>query len=838
MASDESDNATHSVQEPPKEQQNNELARSAKRLYGFANSAAQALAAVPYLHTSTSDAQVMGDLVQKIYALVSVTSSFLENLMVESMTGGEDHKDMWSKDHHLRLLNSTEKCMDVFAAISRAVRIADEHFQVTGVGKGENYLDGFNLQKQQQAQIIIDECYGLVSQTNVIVKHTAFARIENLNTEEIQEALRLSQTLQKPEMHAIWTLKDEAYASRRLQAIMRPVQSTTAPPTGSLKTESASYRQSSAINIGHIKPMWAITGWPSTAGSLFAASAATPREADKQEDKLSSSTPTVVPGEIIAPSLPQAPASVKPGTVSFGQPSVIKPRDHMNPRRIEDDVSRSPFANWKLSNNPLSPVPHHLEAYIIQPMVKTCDVALTLSYAVLPLPLSERNMQTQIQKLGPDYSIMESLIDLHPQVLKLMQSQAVQRHGDLVSIHHGNPSSFTVSSGTLQTSPVIFMISTTPKTPPQSGPHTVPAWVQETLGQQPLGQQPLGQGSFANAKANPFGTETKPDLFQKAAPGPAFAPEVYSKFLEQRGEICTHVESIGTQIFEHYQTITANKDRLNKDCSLEEIRLSDYNAGRRFSSADTTNPLLRGLLSTNALPTITSASKHSTFSLGGSTPAARPDSLQSPAAFSAGGPLFASALSGTPASKAPYPSMWGSMATAQPASSQPVAAFSSKPVGEPLFASAIPSTKSASNPPTFSLGGTTSAAQAAASQPAAQPGSPFTSVGITKNATSAANPSLLPSGETAAASRPATSYSGPSSFGGNKALQDYQKALRDWEEAKKAELFGRSGIGQLDEAALSRIESQLRLAAGLSAQGAESSGAGEEDGAQGASKKD
>jgi hypothetical protein len=180
MASDEPDNAAHSVQGSPKEQQNNELARSAKRLYGSANSAAQALAAVPYLHTSTSDAQVMRDLVQKIYALAAITSSFLENLMAESMTGSEDHKDMWSKDYHLGLLNSTEKCRDVFAAISHAVRIADEHFQVTGVGKGENYLDGFNLDNQKQAQIVIDECYGLVSQTNVIVKHTALARIENL----------------------------------------------------------------------------------------------------------------------------------------------------------------------------------------------------------------------------------------------------------------------------------------------------------------------------------------------------------------------------------------------------------------------------------------------------------------------------------------------------------------------------------------------------------------------------------------------------------------------------------------------------------------------------------
>lgn len=180
MASDEPDNATHSVQGPPKEQQNDELARSAKRLYGFANSVAQTLAAVPHLHTSTSDAQVLRDLVQKIYALAAITSGFLESLMVESMTGGEVHKVMWSKDHHLRLLNSTEKCIDVFAAISRAVRIADEQFQVTGIGKGEKYLDGFKLDNQQQAQIIIDECYGLVSQTNIIVKHTALARVENL----------------------------------------------------------------------------------------------------------------------------------------------------------------------------------------------------------------------------------------------------------------------------------------------------------------------------------------------------------------------------------------------------------------------------------------------------------------------------------------------------------------------------------------------------------------------------------------------------------------------------------------------------------------------------------
>jgi hypothetical protein len=317
-----------------------------------------------------------------------------------------------------------------------------------------------------------------------------------------------------------------------------------------------------------------------------------------------SSTTTVEPGESGAPSLPSAPAPVKPGAVSFGQPGVVKPNDHMIPRRTGDDISKSPFANWKPVNNPFSRVPHHLEAYIIQPMVKTCDFTLTLTYAVLPLPLSEQDMQAQIQKLGPDHSIVDSLIDLHPQVLKLMQSQAAQRHGDLVSIQHGKPSNFTVSSGTLQSSPVIFIISTTPKTLPQPSSLTTPASVQETLG-----QQPLSQGLFANPKLSPFGfkwdpfgtnakvSETKLGVFEKAAPVPASAhhlasPEAYSRFLsEHRDETCTHVERDGQRL-EHYQTITVNKDRLKKDCSLEEIRLSDYNAGRRFFPAGTTNPPL------------------------------------------------------------------------------------------------------------------------------------------------------------------------------------------------------------------------------------------------------
>lgn len=519
--------------------------------------------------------------------------------------------------------------------------------------------------------------------------------------------------------------------------------------------------------------MWAITNWPSTAGSLHAASAVTPQEADK----VSSSTSTVVPGESVAPSLPPAPAPVKPEAVSFGQPSAIKPNDHMIPRRIGDDISKSPFANWKPS--------HHLEAYIIQPMVKTCDFTLTLSYAVLPLPLSEQDMQAQIQKLGPDHSIVDSLIDLHPQVLKLMQSQAAQRHGDLVSIQHGKPSSFTVSSGTLQSSPVIFMISTTPKTPSQPGSLTAPASVQETLG-----QQPLGQGLFANAKLNPFGiksdpfgtnakvSETKLGVFEKAAPVPASAhhlasPEAYSRFLsEHRDETCTHVERDGFQRLEHYQTITVNKDWLKKDCSLEEIRLSDYNAGRRFFPAGTTNPPLGNngwdtwrtsfgpsntpvtLYGRPAVPLNNTAGPHfgtSIFSPSGSSTVDANKSklgifgggsVQTPTspfqAFASGpkidffptGPNTRSLLN---ASTPPMNIGTGSGQTSAVASSSArlpslfgepskTAALSSKPATGGLFSAiTLPPITSASKQPTFGFGGHTPAAQPASSQPSAAP---------------------------------------------------------------------------------------------------------------------
>lgn len=178
MANDEPDKATTSTSSSPDQQQNDEVAHSAKRLYRSANHIAQKLVGI--IHLRGSDAHTTKDVVQRCYALAGTLSSLLEDLMRESVTGGADHKDMWTKNHHQALLRCMEKCSDFFAAIGHAVRIADEQFHGTGVNKGKNYLDGLSIDNEYQALVTLDECFHLVSQTTVIAKHTALARVENL----------------------------------------------------------------------------------------------------------------------------------------------------------------------------------------------------------------------------------------------------------------------------------------------------------------------------------------------------------------------------------------------------------------------------------------------------------------------------------------------------------------------------------------------------------------------------------------------------------------------------------------------------------------------------------
>ena len=177
MANEDLDEAVQSGQGPPDSQQTDDVAHSAKRLHRRANAIAQALLAVIYMRDDTTASQLTRGVVRRIYALAAILSNLLEDLMAESITM-QRHQKMWTNEHHQSLLRSMKECEDIFGKVAHNVRLADEAYHVNGVKSGAKYVDGLKLDNEQQVISAVDECFGLVSQTKLILKHTALARIE------------------------------------------------------------------------------------------------------------------------------------------------------------------------------------------------------------------------------------------------------------------------------------------------------------------------------------------------------------------------------------------------------------------------------------------------------------------------------------------------------------------------------------------------------------------------------------------------------------------------------------------------------------------------------------
>lgn len=262
----------------------------------------------------------------------------------------------------------------------------------------------------------------------------------------------------------------------------------------------------------------------------------------------------------------------EPGTVAFGEPSVIKPASSEK-SLFGRDTPTGLFDNWKPSSfNAFKPTPH-LEAYIVRPQVETTDMVTTLSHKIESLRLSEEVLQAHCEISGSDSPIMDVLLDLQPHVLDLIQSCAAQRQGNLVSVKHGKANNLTTSLGPLQVKPIWFVISTTTMLP----------------------QDPVTISAFPSASArsgpNP---SVSGGLFDKALPTSGFgsskndlanphisSPEAYTKYLQEQGQPCTYVERNETGNLQHFQAVTANQNWHNNDRSFEEIRLADYKTGRQ-----------------------------------------------------------------------------------------------------------------------------------------------------------------------------------------------------------------------------------------------------------------
>lgn len=353
--------------------------------------------------------------------------------------------------------------------------------------------------------------------------------------------------------------------------------------------------------------------------------------------------------------------SKKPGDVTFGEPSVIRPTPISS--LFANVNSTSGFAKFSPpKSNFFGPRPPHLEAYIIRPTVQTTGPTSTLSYRDEPLRLLDAAMQAQLQRLGPEFSIVDELLNMHSQQLDLMQGRATNRDGEIVSIQYGRPVELQTVVGCMQVRPVIYIISTTTTLPPgrfglfqQSFPTTnslfptgsgtsnvggklfdgavpnipapkpglfgglQPETTNFTPGSKSLfGHLASGTDHHAPAPApantllgtGPFQSVRGPLMhIYKDFPGDAgsrshyASPDAYSRHLQDKGEICTHIEPTERKDeFQHYQTLTTNKEWHGKDQSLEEIRIADYKTGRRHGDTNHGKSLFGGLSGSSGRP--------------------------------------------------------------------------------------------------------------------------------------------------------------------------------------------------------------------------------------------
>ncbi|KAJ8111408.1 hypothetical protein OPT61_g5992 [Boeremia exigua] len=542
---------------PSEQRQSDEVACFANRLHGATNIVAQALLPVVYLREG-SNAQVTETTVQKVYSLAAALSTLLDDLTMERVSRDKGlDEDMWTKEHHENLLSSMEDCLVLFKTIAR---VANEQ------------THDFDLSNEHQAQDLIEQCFRTVGQTRIILKHTALARSEKLSDSEMQEALRLTEILQQPEIRAIWALKDKPFASKQLRAVSTHTPATTPP---------ASPRVNSKQDTGDValsndsQPTRACADWSPLSNPQHPVSVASSVNTCKSDEKsvahasaskdtpasASKGTPVSGHGEESLFST-NTTVNVEPGTVTFGQPSIIKPRSFR---------SLLPTGSF----NAFNPTPH-LEAYMICPKVKTTDATIELSFGLEFLRLSEEVLQAVIQSPGLQHNIVDVLVDLQPQILKLIQSQKAQRQGIVVLIDRGEPVDVQILAQPLQIQPVVFIISTTMTLPQDSLPVSAPApQLANSDTKRTARTSPLQ--SFAPAPFSGFSNPSFANSVSRHFP----TPEAYSRYLQERGKLCTYVERREDGGLQNYQTITANESWHDKGRSFEEIRLADYKAGRQ-----------------------------------------------------------------------------------------------------------------------------------------------------------------------------------------------------------------------------------------------------------------
>lgn len=235
----------------------------------------------------------------------------------------------------------------------------------------------------------------------------------------------------------------------------------------------------------------------------------------------------------------------------------------------------------------------NLEAYILRPSAENCYDVIEWSYTTKPLPLQKKEIEAHMRKLGPTYSVIDSIGELLPEQMRLMLIKVKNRNGHLVSVQRTRDVDLATKMGTFKVQAVIFVVATSK--PPETENPTGNIAVKDS-GSTNSKTGGLFGNPHQNHSSGGFGSGNlsgPPAPQQKATFGRFGAPvapggglfgsahgldEVqYVQKLKNDGEVCQYIERDYAGI-QHFQSITFNPDY--RAYSFEELRVRDQREGR------------------------------------------------------------------------------------------------------------------------------------------------------------------------------------------------------------------------------------------------------------------
>ncbi|KAF2866184.1 hypothetical protein BDV95DRAFT_215057 [Massariosphaeria phaeospora] len=282
----------------------------------------------------------------------------------------------------------------------------------------------------------------------------------------------------------------------------------------------------------------------------------------------------------------------------------------------------------------------YLEAHTMLPVADNTQSAIGWLYKIHQLPLAEPEIRAHLQIYAASYSVIDTVAQLRPDIVRLITSFVEGRDGHLVSVVQGRPAELHTIMGTLQAATYILILRIGLLDTMSLAQNYISGHPTQgsggIFGQLPaqnyMSGQPVqgGGGLFGHAppqtnmsgqplqgSGGPFGLFGRPppqtDMFGRPIQrsgglfGQAPLPQtnLFGQPLQQSGglfgqappqisglgstgalpslftnksEPPTFVQTFAPYDIEHFQSIYANEG--NRSISPEEQRVADYNAGR------------------------------------------------------------------------------------------------------------------------------------------------------------------------------------------------------------------------------------------------------------------